>query len=308
MVNIYEAQRANKIKSSVIVVAFFVFVAGAVYILVRATSVYVGYEFGGLGFVGIALIVSGISSFVGYYYSDRIILSISKAREADRKKDFNFYTVGENLAIGAGIKKPRLFVIEDSAPNAFATGRDPDHAVVCATTGLLDKLTRSELEGVIAHELTHIKNYDIRLMSVVSVLVGMIALLGDWFLRISFRGRKSDSGKGQMGAVLLVLGLIFAVLSPIIAQLIQLAVSRRREFLADAGSVSITKQPQGLITALEKISSDSEPLEVANKATAHLFIVSPFKGNIKGTVGRFANFFNTHPPVSERIRNLQSMV
>ena len=212
MVNIYEAQRANKIKSSVIVVGFFVFVAIAVYILVQATSVYMGYEIGGLGFMGIALIVSVISSYIGYYYSDRIVLSISKAREADRKKDFNFYTVCENLAIGAGIKKPRLYVIEDSAPNAFATGRDPDHAVVCATTGLLCKLTRTELEGVIAHELTHIKNYDTRLMSVVSVLVGIIALLGDWFLRISFRGRKSDNNKGQMGAVLLILGLVFAIL------------------------------------------------------------------------------------------------
>ena len=308
MVNIYEAQRANKIKSTIIVAGFFVFVTAAVYILVQATSVYLGYEFGGLGFMGIALIISGISSYVGYYYSDRIVLSISKAREADRKKDFNFYTVSENLAIASGIAKPKLYVIEDSAPNAFATGRDPEHAVVCATTGLLDKLSRSELEGVIAHELTHIKNYDTRLMSVVSVLVGIVALLGDWFLRISFHGRRSDNDKGQLGALLLVLGLIFAVLSPIIAQLIQFAVSRRREFVADTGSVSITKQPQGLIAALEKISSDTEALEVANKATAHLFIVSPFKGKIKGAVGRFAGLFNTHPPVNERIRNLRSML
>ena len=308
MVNIYEAQRINKLKSTIIVAVFFVFVAVVVYILVQATSVYLGYEFGGLGFAGIALIVSGISSFIGYYFSDQIVLSISKAREADRKKDFNFYTVSENLAIGAGINKPKLYVIDDSAPNAFATGRDPDHAVVCATTGLLDKLTRSELEGVIAHELTHIKNYDTRLMSVVSVLVGIVALLGDWFLRISFRGRKSDSDRGQMGVIFLVLGLMFAILSPIIAQLIQLAISRRREFLADAGSVYITKQPHGLITALKKISSDIEPLEVANKATAHLFIVNPFKGNVKGLVGRFANLFNTHPPINERIKALQSML
>lgn len=308
MVNIYEAQRANKIKSTIIVAGFFVFVTAAVYILVQATSVYLGYEFGGLGFMGIALIISGISSYVGYYYSDRIVLSISKAREADRKKDFNFYTVSENLAIASGIQKPKLYVIEDSAPNAFATGRDPEHAVVCATTGLLDKLNRSELEGVIAHELTHIKNYDTRLMSIVSVLVGIVALLGDWFLRISFHGRKSDNDKGQLGAILLILGLVFAILSPIIAQLIQLAVSRRREFVADAGSVSITKQPQGLIAALEKISSDTEALEVANKATAHLFIVSPFKGKIKGAVGRFAGLFNTHPPVNERIKALRSML
>ena len=308
MVNIYEAQRANKIKSTIIVAGFFVFVTAAVYILVQATSVYLGYEFGGLGFMGIALIISGISSYVGYYYSDRIVLSISKAREADRKKDFNFYTVSENLAIASGIAKPKLYVIEDSAPNAFATGRDPEHAVVCATIGLLNKLNRTELEGVIAHELCHIKNYDTRLMSVVSVLVGIVALLGDWFLRISFHGRRSDNDKGQLGAILLILGLVFAILSPIIAQLIQFAVSRRREFVADAGSVSITKQPQGLIAALEKISSDTEALEVANKATAHLFIVSPFKGKIKGAVGRFAGLFNTHPPVNERIRTLRSML
>ncbi len=308
MVNIYEAQRANKIKSTIIVAGFFVFVTAAVYILVQATSVYLGYEFGGLGFMGIALIISGISSYVGYYYSDRIVLSISKAREADRKKDFNFYTVSENLAIASGIAKPKLYVIEDSAPNAFATGRDPEHAVVCATIGLLNKLNRTELEGVIAHELCHIKNYDTRLMSVVSVLVGIVALLGDWFLRISFHGRRSDNDKGQLGAILLILGLVFAILSPIIAQLIQFAVSRRREFVADAGSVSITKQPQGLIAALEKISSDTEALEVANKATAHLFIVSPFKGKIKGAVGRFAGLFNTHPPVNERIKALRSML
>ncbi len=308
MVNIYEAERVNKIKSAVVVALFLLFTTFAIYIIARASSLYLGYEFGGLGIAGFALIISGISSFVGYYYSDRIVLSISKARQADRKKDFNFYTVCENLAIASGIRKPKLYVIEDSAPNAFATGRDPEHAVVCATSGLLNKLTRTELEGVISHELTHIRNYDTRLMSVVAVLVGIVALLGDWFLRISWYGRKSNNDRGQLGAVVLILGLVFALLSPIIARLIQLAVSRRREFLADAGSVSITKQPQGLISALEKISADNEVLEVANKATAHLYIISPFKGNIKGAVGRFAGLFNTHPPLNERIKALQSMI
>lgn len=306
--NIYEAQRINKIKSTVIVALFLLFTTFAIYIIARASSLSLGYEFGGLGIAGFALIISGIVSFVGYYYSDRIVLSISKAREADRKKDFNFYTVGENLAIASGIPKPKLYVIEDSAPNAFATGRDPEHAVVCATTGLLDKLSRTELEGVISHELTHIKNYDTRLMSVVSVLVGIVALLGDWFLRMTWHGGRSGRNeKSQIGVLIMILGIVFAILSPIIAQLIQLAVSRRREFLADAGSVSITKQPQGLISALEKISADREPLEVANKATAHLFIVNPFKGNFKGAVGRFANLFNTHPPIEERIKALYDM-
>jgi len=211
------------------------------------------------------------------------------------------------LAIASGLPKPRLYVIEDSATNAFATGRDPDHAVVCATTGLLQKLSRTELEGVIAHELSHIKNFDIRLMSIVAVLVGMVALLGDIFLRTSFRGGRSDRRGNQAAVLFLVLGIVFAILSPIIAQLIQLAVSRRREFLADSGSVAITRQPQGLISALEKISADHEPLEAANKATAHLYIVNPFKEKGHGTRDWFAGLFNTHPPMEERIKALKSM-
>ena len=211
------------------------------------------------------------------------------------------------MAIAAGIPKPKLYVIDDSAPNAFATGRDPDHAVVCATTGLLAKLSRTELEGVIAHELTHIKNYDIRLMSIVAVLVGMVALLGDIFLRTSFRG-SGGRKDNQLGALVIILGIIFAILSPFIATLIQLAISRRREFMADAGSVGVTRQPQGLISALLKISQDQEPLEVANKATAHLYIVNPFKEKGHGTVGWFASLFNTHPPIKERLKALQAMV
>lgn len=258
--------------------------------------------------MGIALIVSGVSSFISYYYSDKIVLSISHARPADRKHDFLFYTVAENLAIGAGLPKPKLYVIDDSAPNAFATGRDPEHAVICATTGLLDKLNRTELEGVVAHEMTHVRNYDIRLMSVVAVMVGLVALLGDWFMRMMWwggRGRNRDND--NTGTIFLVLGIVFAILSPIIATLIQLAISRRREFMADAGSVEETRQPQGLISALEKISSDTEPLEAANRATAHLYIVNPLKGKGHGSVGWFANLFNTHPPISERIKALQKM-
>lgn len=308
MVNVYEAVAANKVKSAIIVGLFFLFVAATIYFLGQAFAVYSGYKPGGLGFAGVALIVSGLTSLGGYYFSDRIVLTISGARPADRRRDFDFYTVAENLAIGGGIPKPKLYVIDDSAPNAFATGRDPEHAVVVATRGLLDKLSRTELEGVIAHELTHIRNYDVRLMSIVAVLVGTVALLGDWFLRMSFLGRRGDNRRsGQLDALFIVLGLIFAILSPIIAQLIQLAISRRREFFADAGAVAITRQPDGLISALKKIASDREPLEVANKATAHLYIENPFKDKAKSGVSWFANLFNTHPPLEERLKALAKM-
>ncbi|KKQ51558.1 MAG: Protease HtpX-like protein [Candidatus Woesebacteria bacterium GW2011_GWA1_39_21b] len=308
MQNIYEVQTANKRKSAVILILFLIFTAITVYVLSQAFAVYLGYEPGGLGFVGLALIVSGLMSFASFYYSDKIVLAISGAREADRKREFDFYTVAESFAIATGLPKPKLYVIEDTAPNAFATGRDPEHAVVCATTGLLQKLTRTELEGVIAHEMSHIRNYDIRLMTIVSVLVGTIALLADWFFRIGWHARGGrDRDRGGIAAVILILGVIFAILSPIIAQLIRLAISRRREFTADAGSVTITRQPSGLISALEKISADHEPLEAANKATAHLYIANPFKDKVGGAVGWFSGLFNTHPPIEERIKLLQQM-
>jgi len=306
MQNIYEATSANKRKSMMIIVLFVVFITAAVYFMSQAFSLYVGYEAGGLGMVGLAFIISGFMGIGGYYFSDRIVLSISKARPASRERDFDFYTVAENLSIAAGIPKPKLYVIEDSATNAFATGRDPDHAVVVATRGLLDKLNRTELEGVIAHELSHVKNYDIRLMSVVAVLVGTVALLGDIFLRTSFRS-SGGNRKGSSGAIILAIGLLFAILSPIIARLIKLAISRRREFLADASAIAITRQPSGLISALDKISNDHEPLEAANKATAHLYIANPFKDKTKSAVGKFSGLFNTHPPMKDRIAALQKM-
>src|SRR3989344_2349917 len=301
MLNVYEQVDSNKRKSVLVMVLFTLFIVGAAWVFGKAS----GY---GLSFVGWALVISGIMSWGSYYYSDKIILTLSRARPADRKRDFQFYTVTENLAMAAHLPKPRLYVIEDTAPNAVATGRDPKHAVVCVTTGLLSKLNRTELEGVLAHEISHIRNYDIRLMSIVSVMVGLVALLGDWFLRARFWGgsRNSDRDNGNIGALIMFLGIIFAILSPIIAQLIQLAISRRREFVADAGSVEITRQPQGLISALEKIASDTEPLEAANKATAHLYIVNPFKERTNKAVAAFAKLFNTHPPVSERIKVLQS--
>lgn len=310
MKNIYEVQSSNKLKSAVIVILFAIFIATTVYVLTSAMGYYLGYQPGGLGFAGIAFIVSGISTFISYYFSDRIVLGISGARVANSQEDRIFTSVVENICIGAGIPRPKLYVIEDTAPNAFATGRDPDHAVVCATTGILQKLNRTELEAVMAHEISHIRNYDIRLMSIVSVMVGLVALLADWFLRMSWHGRRSDDDRGgnQLGAIILVLGLVFAILSPIIAQLIQLAISRRREFMADAGSVELTRQPQGMISALQKISADNEPLEAANKATAHLYIANPFKNDkVNRAVSTFSKLFNTHPPIEERINTLRSM-
>ncbi|OGD62690.1 zinc metalloprotease HtpX [Candidatus Beckwithbacteria bacterium RBG_13_42_9] len=303
MQNVYESVAANKRKSWLIMILFTLFVAGAAWIFGEA----LGY---GPSYVGTGLIFAGLISFFGYWYSDKIILSISGARPVSRKEFFDFYTVTENLCLAAQLPKPKLYVIDDSAMNAFATGRDPEHAVVCATTGILERLNRTELEGVIGHELSHVRNYDMRLMSIVTILVGMVTLLADWFIRISWFGggrRNRDDEGGQIRAVMAILGIILALLSPIIAQLIQLAISRRREFLADASSTLLTRQPSGLINALKKLEADREPLEAANKATAHLYITNPLK-NRRDNIGWFAGLFSTHPPVKERIKALETMM
>jgi len=313
MTNVYEQVDANKWKSGVVVAVFTVVTAVSIYFISMGMAVYFGGsggigDIGGIGMIGVALIISGLASFTGYWFSDKIVLGISGARPADRKKDFLFYTVAENMSLAAQVPMPKLYVIDDTAPNAFATGRDPQHAVICATTGILSKLNRTELEGVVAHEMSHVQNYDIRLMSVVSVLVGTVVLLGDLFIRASWwggRGRGDRDDKGT-GAIFIVIGLIFAILSPIVAQLIQLAISRKRELLADASAVKLTRQPEGLLNALVKISADREPLEVANKATAHLYIINPLK-NRHDAIGWFAGMFNTHPPLKERIDQLRSM-
>ena len=309
MLNIYEAQALNRRKSFVVVLFFFIFVGVSLYFLLNAFSYYYGLEAGSVGIILPAFAFSAFFSFLGYYFSDSLVLAISKARKADKKNFFDFYSVTENLAIGTGIPMPMLYVIEDSAPNAFATGRDPKNAVICVTSGLLQKLNRNELEGVIAHEMSHIKNFDTRLQTIVAIMAGFIALLGDWLLRgrLGFRKSSNDNKESGLGGLFMLLGIFFAILSPIIAKLIQLAISRKREFLADSGSVAITKQPSGLISALKKISSDTEPLEVANKATAHLYIVSPFKGKNHGRVDWFSKLFNTHPPIHERLKALNKM-
>jgi heat shock protein HtpX len=210
----------------------------------------------------------------------------------------------ENLTIAAGLPMPRVYIIADSAPNAFATGRDPKHGVVCVTTGLLEKLNKVELEGVLAHELSHIGNYDIRFMTLVVVMVGTITLLADWLLRFSFFGGRSRENRDSNGIFLLI-GLVLAILSPIVATLMQLAINRKREFLADASGALLTRHPEGLASALEKIAGDQEPLEAANKATAPLYIVNPLKGDSAKSF--LAGLFNTHPPIEERIKRLREM-
>jgi heat shock protein HtpX len=298
--SVYSHIASNRRTSYTIVIGFFLFVALTVYVFAQV----MGY---GSSAAGIALIFSGLMSFGSYWFSDRIVLAMSGARPATREKDFHFYTVTENLCLAARIPMPKLYVIEDSAMNAFATGRNPEKGVVCATTGLLKRLDRTELEGVIAHELSHIQNYDMLLMSVVSVMVGFLALLADWFLRMSaFGGKRDREDNGQLGMIFLLAGIALAVLSPLIAQLIQLAISRQREFLADASAAKLTRQPEGLARALAKLDADREPLEAANKATAHLYITNPLK-NHHDAVGWFAGLFNTHPPIAERIQRLREM-
>lgn len=298
--NIYSQISANKIKTWIITILFIVFITTIVYVYSKATG-------GGLALAGFALILSGLMSFGSYYYSDKVVLSLSNAKQIKKSDNPTLFRIVENLAIGDGLPMPKIYIIDDSSPNAFATGRDPQHAVVCATTGILEKLNKAELEGVIAHELSHVKNFDSRVMSIIVVLVGLVTLLADFFMRSMWYGgrRNDDREENNAQGVFLLIGIVLAILSPLIATLIQLAVSRKREFLADASGALLTRYPEGLASALEKISRDPKPLSVANNATAHLFIINPFKG--KAAANWLANLFNTHPPIEERIRILRSM-
>jgi heat shock protein HtpX len=275
--------------------------------LVIAIAYVFGQALGyGNSFVGLAVLLSVGSSFVSYYYGDQIVLTMSGARPASRKKNFDLYTVTENLSIASGIPMPKLYVIEDSAMNAFATGRDPKHAVICATTGIIDRLDRRELEGVIAHELSHIQNYDIRMMAIVAVLVGTIAYASDFFMRsLWWGGRDRDNDNKDSGSIFLVIGIVLAIISPVIAMCIQMAISRKREYLADASGALLTRYPEGLARALEKMKGDHEVLEAATNATAHLFITNPFKGKQFGAW--FAGLFDTHPSIADRIKILRNM-
>lgn len=250
-------------------------------------------------------VIFAIGSSVGsYYYSDQIVLVSMRARPADSAEFPNYINAVEGLALAAGLPTPRIYVVDDPAPNAFATGRDPEHAVICATTGLLAMLNRVELEGVIAHEMSHVRNYDIRFMTLVAVLVGAVAMLANWFWwNARWGGMRRRDARSQGQLIFFVIGVALAILAPVSAALVQAAISRQREYLADSSGALLTRYPEGLASALEKIASDSHVLRGANKATAHLFISNPFR-NYAGT---WANLFSTHPPTEERIRRLREM-
>jgi len=300
MANLYTAMSANKRNS------FFITVA------ITAVFVVLGYFLGeywgsGYGGVSIAFLVALGMSLAAYYGGDKMVLGISRAKRIEKKDYPQLFNVIEELAIAGGLPMPAVYVIDDTAPNAFATGRDPKHASVAITTGLMQKLNRDELQGVMAHELSHVGNRDILYATMVGILVGSIALMADFFLRSFFWGggrrRRSNSEGGAAGIILIVIALALAVLAPIFAKLLQLAVSRQREYLADASAAKLTRYPEGLASALEKIAGDREVLEVANRATQHLYIVNPIKPFEK----RASSLFSTHPPIQERIARLRAM-
>ena len=289
MENLYTHQDANVRKTWLLMGFFLAFIVGVAWIFsVAYESPIVLY---------VAIVWSLIMNFVSYWFSDKIVLLMTRARPAEREEFFDLYTTVENLSITAGLPMPKVYVIDDPAPNAFATGRNKDNAVVAVTTGLLAILEKSELEGVIAHELSHIGNRDMLVSAVVVVLVGFIAVLSDVFLRIGVHANGDQRGRGN--AVILVIALIAAILAPIIASLIHLAISRKREFLADASGALLTRYPDGLANALRKISASPAPMRHASNATAHLFIANPFGS--AGAAKFFTKLFMTHPPVEDRI-------
>lgn len=298
MAKLYDAISANNRNSVVLIIAFIIIALGLSYFL--------GYVFGnsvvGLIF-GIIFII--IMTLIGYYSGDSLILSMHHAKEVGKKDDPYLVNTVEGLAIAAGIPTPKIYIIEENSPNAFATGRDPKRASVTVTTGLRNSLNRQELEGVIAHEMSHIKNFDIRYMMLVTILVGVVVLLSDFILRSFLWGgaRSHDRKSGGVGIVLILIGIALAILSPIIAQLIRFAASRQREYLADASGAMLTRNPQGLADALKKIrDAKDKVVDDANKATAHLFIENPLRG-----LGGMNNLFSTHPDINMRIKRLEEM-
>lgn len=301
MATLYTHSDSNKRKTWFLLAGFFVFVIIIGYVF--------SYVMDSQDILYFAVGLSIVMSFVSYWWSDKIVLAMSSAKEVKFEDNKELYRLVENLCITAGLPVPRIYIINDTAPNAFATGRDPEHAVVAVTTGILQKLERSELEGVIAHELSHIGNRDILLATLVTVLVGVVVLLADWFRRWTFWGggrRRSSEKGGQLQIIIIVATVVLSILAPIFAYMMQFAVSRKREFLADADGALLTRYPEGLARALEKISADQEPLKVANRATAHLYIASPFK-NAQKKRGFFAKAFMTHPPVEERVAALRGI-
>jgi heat shock protein HtpX len=301
---VYEQISANKRKT---VLLIFLFV-----LLLTAVGFAVDYFLRG-GVVGIVIvaIVVIISSFVSYFNSDKVALAMAHAKPADPQQYARYHNLVEGLCIASGLPKPRLYIVDDPAPNAFSTGRNPKHAAIAVTTGLLDKMNRVELEGVLAHELSHIRNYDVLVMTLAVTMVGIIALLSDFFLRIMFwtggRGGRDDNNNNPLGIVFAILGFVLLIFAPIIAALMQMAVSRKREYLADASGVQLTRYPPGLISALEKLKDDHTATHFASKATAHLWIEEPLdKESNKGET-KWNHLFDTHPPIDDRIHALEQM-
>lgn len=295
----YEDIKKNKIKTGIVVTIFFALVTLAIYAVCYMLDL-------GEYAIFIAMAFSIISTIATYYNCDKIVLASVRARPATHDEDLQLTNILDGLMVASGMQvKPRLYVVESNQPNAFATGRNPEHAVICVTTGLIEKLNYRELEGVVAHELSHIKNYDILLSAVISVMAGFVVMLSDIIFRSGFRGRRSSSDRDSSSGLeiaLFVIGLVFLILSPIVTKLIQLAVSRRREYLADATAISFTRNPDGLISALQKISSDDSNLEVASEANSFMYIEEP---NIKK---RFKNdLFSTHPSIEDRINALENL-
>jgi len=297
----YTEVSKNKRNSILLIGAFLLIAVGLGWVFARA--------FGNPLILYIAAFSSILYTWISYYNSDKMVLAVSQAKQVDKKSAPQLYRTVENLSITAGLPMPRVYIIQDTAPNAFATGRDPEHSVVCVTSGLLEKLNKTELEGVIVHEFSHIGNYDIRIMSLIAVLVSVIALLSDLLLRWGIFFGGDDDGPGNNNPIFFLIAIALAIVAPIIGVLIQLAVSRKREFLADASGALLTRYPAGLASALKKISADTEPLEAANKATANMYIINPMRANVETKDARSfaAKLFSTHPPVAERVKKLEEM-
>jgi len=300
MASIYTQADSNTRKTWFLLTGFLVFIVALGWLF--------GYLLNSDAILYFAVFLSVFMSFGSYWWSDKIVLSMYKAVPIEHNKNPELYHIIENLCITAGLPVPKIYIIPEMQPNAFATGRDKNHAVVCVTQGLLNRLDKTELQGVLAHELSHIGNKDMLLSTVVAVLAGVVAMLANMFMRISFWGggkRSSNDDNGNAGAILMVLGIVAAILAPVAATLVQLAISRKREFLADADGALLTRYPEGLAKALEKISSDPTPMRITNDATSSLFIDSPYKGKQKEHW--FAKLFSTHPPIEERIKALRGM-
>lgn len=294
----YSHIAGNKFRSVLLLVLFMGFIAGIGYI-------WGEYYGNGVESIVMAIIFAGISSFAGYFWSDKIALAVNGAQALSENDDPELFHLVQSLSMIAGIPMPKLYIINDPSPNAFATGRNPQHAAIAVTTGLRQIMNKSELEGVLAHEMSHIKNYDILFMTLVSVFVGTITMLADWFMRWGMWGgnrrRDSRENNNSLNGIIMIIGVILIILSPIIATIIQLAISRKREYLADASGVLLTRYPEGLANALEKLSSSGTQMAQANKATAHLFISNPLK------VSGFSKLFSPHPPLADRIKVLREM-